>query len=54
LLSPRETGKTVGVHHLCCGRLTPGACCQDNAIERRKFQPGLDIGVGNLSLPRRT
>jgi hypothetical protein len=20
--SPRETGKTVGVHHVCCGRLT--------------------------------
>jgi hypothetical protein len=30
-LSPRETGKTVGVHHLCYGRLTPGACYGDNS-----------------------
>ena len=36
LLSPRETGKIVGVH-LCCGRLTPGACCRDNAIARPRF-----------------
>ena len=44
-LSPREIGKTVGVHHLCCGRLTPGACCRDNAIARPMFRSGLDVGL---------
>jgi len=37
LLSPRETGKTVGVHHLCYGRLTPGACCEDNSTPWLRF-----------------
>jgi len=37
LLSPRETGKIVGVHHPCCGRLSPGACYQDNARRRQRF-----------------
>jgi hypothetical protein len=48
LLSPRETGKTVGVHHPCCGRLAPGACDELTRVTSIGFDWPLHVWRANI------